>query len=312
MTERRFDDRVAVITGAGRGLGREYALLLASRGAKVVVNDLGGSMAGDGADAGPAETVVKEIRAAGGDAVASTDSVATFDGGKAIIQKAIDAYGRVDVLIHNAGNVRYGSLDSIDPADFHAVVDVHLIGAFNVVRNAFPHMLKAGYGRVVLTSSIGGLYSIPNGLPYAVSKSGMIGINNVIALEGAAHGIRSNIILPGAVTRMAEGLDTSLYPPMGADLVAPVVAWLAHESCSVSGELYTSMAGRVARAFIAESQGVYRPSWTIDDVAEQIERIRDTGRLPEKTWLLPPLPSGFGDHLARSFEMARSGAVNRN
>jgi NAD(P)-dependent dehydrogenase (short-subunit alcohol dehydrogenase family) len=311
LTERRFDGRVAVITGAGRGLGREYALLLASKGAKVVVNDLGGSMAGDGRDAGPAEAVVQEIRAAGGDAVASTDSVATFDGGKAIIQKAIDAYGRVDILIHNAGNVRYGSLEALTPEDFHAVVDVHLIGAFNVVRNAFPHMAEAGYGRVVLTSSIGGLYSIPHGLPYAVSKSGMIGINNVVALEGAERNIKSNIILPGAVTRMAEGLDVSQYPPMGPELVAPVVAWLAHESCSVSGELYTSMAGRVARAFIAESAGVYRPSWSIDDVAEHIDGIRDTGTLPEQTWALPPLPSGFGDHLSRSFDMARNGSQKK-
>jgi NAD(P)-dependent dehydrogenase (short-subunit alcohol dehydrogenase family) len=307
MTERRFDGRVAVITGAGRGLGREYALLLASKGAKIVVNDLGGTMAGDGADAGPAETVVKEIRAAGGEAVASTDSVATFEGGKAIVQKAIDRYGRIDILIHNAGNVRYGSLEDIDPADFHAVVDVHLMGAFNVVRNAFPHMAKAGYGRVVLTSSIGGLYSIPNGVPYAVSKSGMIGINNIVALEGADKNIKSNIILPGAVTRMADGLDISQYPPMGPDLVAPVVAWLAHESCSVTGELYTSMAGRVSRAFIAESVGVYRPHWSIDDVAENIDGIRDPGTVPDKMWILPPVPTGFMDHLSRSFDIARNG-----
>ena len=307
MTERRFDGRVAVITGAGRGLGREYALLLASKGAKIVVNDLGVSMQGDGSDAGPAETVVREIQAAGGIAVASTDSVATAEGAKAIIQAAIDHYGRIDILIHNAGTVRYGSLEEIPNADFEAVVGVHLMGAFYLARNAFPHMAKAGYGRMVLTSSIGGLYSIPNGVPYAVSKSGMIGLNNVIALEGADKNIKSNIILPGAVTRMAEGLDISQYPPMGPELVAPVVAWLVHESCSVSGELYTSMAGRVARAFIAETEGVYRPSWSIDDVAEQIDAIRDTGPLPNKLWALPPVPSGFGDHLGRSFEMARKG-----
>ncbi|NGY03358.1 SDR family NAD(P)-dependent oxidoreductase [Solimonas terrae] len=303
MTERRFDGRVAVITGAGRGLGREYALLLASKGAKVVVNDLGGSMAGEGHDDGPAQDVVREIRAAGGEAVASTDSVATREGGQAIIATALAQFGRIDVLIHNAGNVRYGSLAEISYEDFKAVVDVHLMGAFHVVRPAFPHMRKAGYGRVVLTSSIGGLYSIPNGVPYAVSKSGIIGLNNVVALEGAEHGIKSNIILPGAVTRMAEGLDTAQYPPMGADLVAPVVGWLAHESCSVSGELYVSMAGRIARAFVAETEGVYRPSWTIDDVGAQIAAIRD----PARQWTLPVLPSGFGEHLQRSFEMARRG-----
>jgi NAD(P)-dependent dehydrogenase (short-subunit alcohol dehydrogenase family) len=303
MTERRFDGRVAVVTGAGRGLGREYARLLAARGARVVVNDLGGDIAGEGRDVGPAQSVVDEIRAAGGEAIASTDTVATREGGQAIVDAALDRYGRIDVLIHNAGNVRYGALDAISHDDFKAVVDVHLIGAFHLVRAAFGPMRRAGYGRVVLTSSIGGLYSIANGVPYAVAKSGVIGLNNVIALEGAEHDIRSNIILPGAVTRMAEGLDISQYPPMGPELVAPLVGWLAHESCSVSGEMYVAMAGRLARAFVAESEGVYRPSWTIDEVAQQIDAIRD----PARQWTLPVLPSGFGEHLQRSFEMARRG-----
>jgi NAD(P)-dependent dehydrogenase (short-subunit alcohol dehydrogenase family) len=301
MTDRRFDGRVAVITGAGRGLGREYAMLLASKGAKVVINDLGGSIKGEGADSGPANEVVKEIRAAGGEAVACTDSVATPQGGKAIVQAALDHFGRIDVLIHNAGNVRYGSLEEIPQEDFDAVVDVHLKGAFHVVRPAFPIMAKAGYGRVVLTSSIGGLYGNKSCVNYGVSKAGIIGLNNIVALEGAEKGIRSNIILPGAVTRMADGLDTSQYPPMGADLVAPVVAWLAHESCSITGEMLVSMAGRVARAFIAETRGVYRPSWSIDDVANNIDAIRNTDDL----WMLPPVPSGFVDHLQRSFEMAK-------
>ncbi len=303
MTERRFDDRVAVITGAGRGLGRAYALLLASKGAKIVVNDLGGSIKGEGADDGPANEVVNEIRAAGSEAVACTDSVATPQGGKAIVQAALDHFGRIDVLIHNAGNVRYGSLEEIPQEDFDAVLNVHLKGAFHVVRPAFPVMAKAGYGRVVLTSSIGGLYGNPHCVNYGVSKAGVIGLNNIVALEGAAKGIRSNIILPGAVTRMADGLDTSQYPPMGPELVAPIVAWLAHESCSITGEMLVSMAGRVARAFVAETQGVYRPSWSIDDVAEQIDAIRNTDNL----WMLPPVPSGFIDHLQRSFEMAKKG-----
>lgn len=303
MTDRRFDSRVAVITGAGRGLGREYALLLASRGARVVINDLGGSIKGEGVDSGPANEVVKEIRAAGGEAVACTESVATPQGGEAIIQTALDHFGRIDVLIHNAGNVRYGSLEEIPQEDFDAVVDVHLKGAFHVVRPAFPIMAKAGYGRVVLTSSIGGLYGNKRCVNYGVSKAGIIGLNNIVALEGAEKGIRSNIILPGAVTRMADGLDTSQYPPMGADLVAPVVAWLAHESCSITGEMLVSMAGRVARAFVAETQGVYRPSWSIDDVANNIDAIRNTDNL----WMLPPVPSGFVDHLQRSFEMAKKG-----
>ena len=132
-------------------------------------------------------------------------------------------------------------------------------------------MCKAGYGRVVLTSSIGGLYGTNNVVNYGVSKAGIIGLNNIVAIEGAAKGVKSNIILPGAVTRMADGLDISQYPPMGPDLVAPVVGWLAHESCSISGEMLISMAGRVAKAFIAETEGVYRPSWSIDDVANEID-----------------------------------------
>jgi NAD(P)-dependent dehydrogenase (short-subunit alcohol dehydrogenase family) len=303
MTERRFDGRVAVITGSGRGLGRAYAELLAAKGAKVVVNDPGGSMQGEGADAGPAEEVVQAIKAAGGEAAACTESVATQEGGRAIIQAALDHYGRLDILIHNAGNVRYGSLEEISYEDFNAVLDVHLMGAFHVVRPAFPIMCKAGYGRIVLTSSISGLYGNNNCVNYGVSKAGIIGLNNVAALEGAPKGVKSNIILPGAVTRMAEGLDISQYPPMGPELVAPVVGWLAHESCSITGELLVSMAGRVARAFIAETEGVYRPSWSIDDVADEIDGIRDTSR----QWILPPVPSGFVDHLQRSFEMARKG-----
>ena len=303
MTKRRFDGRVAVITGAGRGLGREYALFLGSSGAKVVVNDPGVSIKGDGTDAGPAEEVVREIQRAGGEAVACTESVATPQGGKSIIQCALDHFGRIDILIHNAGNVRYGSLEEITQEDFEAVVDVHLMGAFHVVRPAFPIMCNARYGRVVLTSSIGGLYGTHKVVNYGVSKAGVIGLNNVIAIEGAEKGVKSNIILPGAVTRMADGLDTSQYPPMGPDLVAPVVGWLAHESCSISGEMLISMGGRVAKALIAETEGVYRPSWSIDDVAEQIDAIRDTNKL----WMLPTLPSGYLEHLQRTFAMAKRG-----
>ena len=146
------------------------------------------------------------------------------------------------------------------------------MGAFHVVRPAFPVMCKAGYGRIVLTSSIGGLYGTHNVVNYGVSKAGMIGLNNIVAIEGAAKGVKCNIIAPGAVTRMADGLDISQYPPMGPELVAPVVGWLAHESCSITGEMLISMAGRVARALIAETEGVYRPSWTIDEVARSDRR----------------------------------------
>ncbi len=302
MMERRFDGRVVVITGAGRGLGRAYAELLASKGAKVVVNDNGAALAGGGSDAGPAQEVVAAIQGAGGEAVASTDSVTTREGGQAIIETALDTFGRIDVLIHNAGNSLFAPLAEIDYDDFRRSLDIHLLGGFHVVQPAFRRMIAAGYGRVVLTASIGGLYTMPNTVQYAVAKSGMIGLNNAISIEGAEHGVRSNIILPGAVTRMAEGLDISQYPPMGPELVAPVVGWLAHEDCASSGEMYIAVGGRVARAYIAESEGVYRPEWTIDQVADDIDAIRDERR----QWLFPQ-QTGFGDHLARSFEMAARG-----
>lgn len=310
MTDLRFDGRVAVVTGGGRGLGRSYASLLASRGAKVVVNDAGGGLDGDGGDAGPAEEVVAEISAAGGEAVACSASVATRAGGEAIIGTALETYGGIDILIHNAGNVRRGSLKEMSYEDFDAVLDVHLRGAFNVVRPAFPVMCEAGYGRIVLTSSIGGLYGNHGVANYAAAKAGVIGLSNVAALEGAAEGVRCNVIVPAAVTRMAEGLDTSSYPPMGAELVAPVVGWLSHESCSVTGELFIALAGRVARAVIAESPGVCRSSWTIEEVGSHLDAIRYV----EAPLIFPVVPDGHNQHIRYSFELANrstdQGALN--
>lgn len=300
MAELRFDNRVAVVTGAGRGLGRAYALLLASRGARVVVNDTGGALTGDGTDAGPARQVVAEITAASGEAVACVDSVATAAGGQAIIQTALDHYGRIDILIHNAGNVRRASLREMSYHDFDAVIDVHLRGAFHVVRPAFPLMCDAHYGRIVLTSSIGGLYGNHGVANYAAAKAGVVGLSNVVALEGAADGVLCNVIVPSAVTRMADGLDISAYPPMGTELVAPVVGLLAHESCPVTGEMLVAIAGRVARAFVAETPGVHRPSWSIEDVAEQIDAIR---YFPAPL-VFPVVPDGHADHIRYSFEIA--------
>ncbi|GAB2851537.1 SDR family NAD(P)-dependent oxidoreductase [Actinocorallia aurea] len=305
MPELRFDGRVAVVTGAGRGLGRAYALLLASRGAKVVVNDPGGALTGEGPDDGPAHDVVGEITAAGGEAVASTASVATADGGREIVETAVKAYGRIDILVHNAGIVRPGSLKEMSYEDFDAVLDVHLRGAFHVVRPAFPLMSEAGYGRIVLTSSIGGLYGNHKVANYAMAKAGIIGLSNVVALEGAAEGVTCNVIVPGALTRMAEGIDTSAYPPMGPDLVAPVVGWLAHESCSITGELLVSIAGRVARAFVGETPGVHRPSWAVEDVAANLAAIRDA----TQPWVLPVVPSAHIDHIRTSFAMAAQGSA---
>lgn len=300
MSELRFDGRVAVVTGGGRGLGRSHALLLGSRGAKVVVNDPGGSIVGEGGDASPAEDVAAEIRAAGGEAVANLDSVATPEGGQAIVQSAIDHFGRIDIIVHNAGNVRRGSLKEISYEDFEAVLDVHLRGAFHVVRPAFPLMAAQRYGRVVLTSSIGGLYGNYNVVNYSVAKAGMIGLNRMIALEGAEVGIKSNLLVPGAVTRMAEGLDISQYPPMDPELVSPTVGFLSHEDCPVSGEMYASIAGRVARCYIGEAPGVYRSSWTIEQVAGDFDQIRDISD-PVVFGL-----DGFAKHIGYSFGMAKA------
>lgn len=305
MNELRFDDRVAVVTGAGRGLGRSYALLLASKGAKVVVNDTGGSLTGDGVDTGPAGEVVREIKAAGGEAVASTESVATPAGGKAIVRTALDHYGGIDILVHNAGTVRRAPLAEMSYEDFDALLDVHLRGAFHVVRPAFPLMRAAHCGRIVLTSSIGGLYGNHGVANYAVAKAGIIGLSNVVALEGVADNVLCNVIVPSAVTRMAEGLDISAYPPMCADQVAPVVGWLAHESCSITGEMLIAIAGRVARVVIAETPGVFRPSWSIEQVGEDLDAIRDT----QAPLVFPVVPDGHVEHLRYSFAMAeRKGA----
>lgn len=300
----RFDDRVAVVTGAGRGLGRAYARLLAGRGAKIVVNDTGAAVTGADPDSGPAQRVVDEITAAGGQAIACTASVATPEGGAAIIDAALRHYGRLDVVVHNAGTVRSAPLREMSYADFDAVLDVHLRGAFHVLRPAFPVLCDAGYGRIVLTSSIGGLYGNHRVANYAAAKAGIVGLSNVAALEGAAHGVRCNVIVPAAVTRMADGIDTSGYPPMGTELVAPAVGWLAHEACSITGETLIALAGRVARAVTVESPGCYRPAWTVEEIGERIDEIRDVA----EPVLFPVVPDGHGEHIRYSFERARGAA----
>lgn len=303
MSELRFDGRVAVITGGGRGLGRAHALLLASRGCKVVINDPGVSMAGDATDEGPAEALVREIREAGGEAVANTDSVATPDGGEAIIQTALDAFGRIDILIHSAGNVRRAPLAEMTVDDWNAVIGVHLNGAFHVTRPAFARMLEQGYGRIVLTSSVNGVYSNRNVANYSAAKGGLIGLANTAAIEGFDHNVKANCILPAAVTRMSEGVDTSKFPKMDPEMVAPVVGWLCHEKCDVTGEMLISAAGRVARAWTAESPGLYRPEWTIEDVDAAMPVIRDMSAPLH----FPPAPQGHLDHLFHSFAMVKPG-----
>lgn len=303
MTELRFDNRVAVITGGGRGLGAAYARLLAARGCKLVINDIGASMRGDEVTEDPANDLAAEIRATGGEAVACTDSVATPEGGKAIIGAALDAFGRCDIVIHSAGNVRRAPLTEMSYEDFESVLSVHLRGAFHVVREAFPHMVAQQYGRIILTGSINGLYGKANNANYATCKAGAIGLSHTAAVEGAPHNIKSNVIIPAAVTRMSEGIDTSKFPPMEPDMVAPAVAWLAHQDCSISGEMLVAMGGRMARAYLSESAGLYRPSWSVEDVAANIDAIRD----PAKAVTFPPVPNGELEHLKFGFGMIAAG-----
>ncbi len=301
MAELRFDGRVAVVSGAGRGLGRDYALLLGKRGAKVVVNDLGTSRHGDGSDAGPAQAVVDEIRAAGGEAVANTNLVATPEGAQAIVGTALNTYGKIDILIHNATINSSMPFRDMPFETFAKVLDVHLFGAFHLAKEAFPRMCDQGYGRVVLVSSIAGLYADKNIAAYATAKGAVIGLANTLALEGAEHGVNVNCIVPAAETRLAEGRDTSGYPPWGPEMVAPAVGWLAHESCTATGELLVSLAGRVAKAYMAETRGVYLPEWTIEEVAARQAEIGDR----DEQIIFSPVPRGFYDHLGYSFGMAQ-------
>jgi len=276
-----FDDRVAVVTGAGRGIGRAYARLLAERGARVVVNDLGGTMAGEGADTGPASTVAAEIVAAGGTAVADTHDVASVDGAQALIDTAVAELGRVDVLVNNAGIMRWAGMPDVDDAAIEAHLAVHVLGSFHTARAAWPHLVEQGYGRIVMTTS-SGMLGNPGNLAYATAKGGVVGMTRSLATAGAKHDIRVNCIAPAAYTRMAgtgadPAADNPLATQMAPELVAPMVAFLAHASCPVSGEIYTAGAGRFARLFIASTEGYLHADGapTVEDVARHWATIND-------------------------------------
>ncbi|MGZ4452436.1 MAG: SDR family NAD(P)-dependent oxidoreductase, partial [Nocardioides sp.] len=238
MNQHRFDGRVAVVTGAGRGIGRAHALLLADRGASVVVNDLGGSMDGVGEDAGPASSVADEIVAAGGAAVADSSDVATAAGGQALIDAAVERFGRIDIVVNNAGIVRWAGFPEADLDNLERHLAVHVAGSFNTTRAAWPHLVDQGYGRIVMTTSTG-MFGLPNNLSYATAKAAVIGLTRSLTTAGAAHGIKINLIAPAAMTRMAGQADDPADSsgggpaPMAPDLVAPMVAFLAHEDCPV-------------------------------------------------------------------------------
>jgi NAD(P)-dependent dehydrogenase (short-subunit alcohol dehydrogenase family) len=267
-----FDGRVAVVTGAGRGIGRAHARLLAERGARVVVNDLGGSMDGRGADAGPASGVVDEIVAAGGVAVADAHDVATEEGAEALVDTAVEQFGRIDVLVNNAGIIRWAGLPEADADNLARHLAVHVGGSFNTTRAAWPRMVEQGYGRIVMTGSAG-MFGLPTNLSYATAKAGVVGLTRSLSTAGVAHGIKINAVAPAAMTRMAGpgGDDTSV------DLVAPMVVFLAHEACPVSGEIYAAGFGRFARIFLASTEGYLHPTPepTVEDVAQHWAAIND-------------------------------------
>lgn len=303
----RFDDRVAIVTGAGRGLGRAHALLLAERGARVVVNDIDET----------ADVVATEIRAGGGQAIGNSDSVSTSGGGAAIVAAALDTWGRVDVLVNNAGTVDDAAFTDMTPDKFESLIDVHLKGAFFVTLPAWKAMRESGYGRIVNTTSSAGILGSPRMSNYGSAKTGLIGFTRILAIEGAELGIKVNAVAPIAATRMLERSIASVGELADADalaaaqevmkpflahvdpaLVAPVYAYLAHTECAVTGEFYTVGAGQVSRFFVGRTKGYHNATLTPEDVAANLATIRDeTGYT---------VPGGVADEMAELFAAVMS------
>jgi NAD(P)-dependent dehydrogenase (short-subunit alcohol dehydrogenase family)/putative sterol carrier protein len=275
----RFDGRVAVITGAGAGLGRVYALELAKRGAKVVVNDIGSARDGSGlGSSAPADQVVREIRSLGAEAVANYDNVATPEGGRAIIQSALDAFGTVDILINNAGILRDKSILKMEPENWQAVMDVHLNGAYHVSRPAFEVMKEKGYGRILMTTSAAGLYGNFGQTNYAAAKMGLVGLMNSLKLEGEKYNIRVNTIAPLAASRLTEDVTPpELFQKMKPEFVAPLALYLCSEQCPVSGSIYNAGMGFFNRAAVVTGPGLTlgnaKTFPTLEDVIANIDAI---------------------------------------
>ena len=279
--EIRFDGRVAIVTGAGGGLGRVYALEFAKRGAKVLVNDLGGARDGSGEGSQtPAQKVVEEIEAAGGVAVANCDNVATVEGGSRIVRAALDAFGTVDILVNNAGILRDKSLPKMEPETWRAVLDVHLNGAYNVTRPAFAVMKEKGYGRIIMTTSAAGLYGNFGQTNYSAAKMGLVGLMNTLKLEGAKYNIKVNTIAPIAASRlMADIIPAELLDTMKPEFVAPLVLYLASEGCPVTGRIYNAGVGYYGRAAVMTSPGIVigdgKKVPTVEEVAAAWQKIQD-------------------------------------
>jgi NAD(P)-dependent dehydrogenase (short-subunit alcohol dehydrogenase family) len=293
----RLDGRVALVTGAGGGLGRRHALTLAGLGAKVVVNDVGGTVHGENGDAAPADRVVSEIEALGGEAVAHHESIAEPAGAQSLVALAVERFGRVDALVNNAGILRDKTFAKVSLEDFEAVLAVHLMGTVYCTHAAWPLMLEQGYGRVVVTTSgsaTNGNFGQSN---YAAAKLGVVGLMNTLALEGVRKGVLINAVAPGAATRMTtELIPGEMRAFLDAGLVSPVVAYLASEACTDTGNIIWSVAGRVARVFYAETPGVqFDPAAPLDpdDIEAAWPQITDV------EGATPAAPGPIGDAVER-------------
>ncbi|MNJ37101.1 putative short-chain type dehydrogenase/reductase [compost metagenome] len=272
----RLDDKVVIVTGAGGGLGQAHALLFARHGARVVVNDLGGSTHGEGASTSAADRVVAQIREAGGTAVANHDSVSD---GQRIVEQALDTFGRVDVLVNNAGILRDKTFHKMEDSDWEQVYQVHVAGAYKVTRAAWPHLREQNAGRVIFTSSTSGIYGNFGQANYGMAKLGLYGLTRTLAIEGRKHGILVNAIAPTGGTRMTEGLlPPQVFEQLKPELVSPLVVYLGSEQCQDSGGLYEVGGGWVGKVRWERSLGVgFNPheGFSAEDVAANWERISD-------------------------------------
>jgi NAD(P)-dependent dehydrogenase (short-subunit alcohol dehydrogenase family) len=285
----KLDNRVAVVTGAAGGLGRAHALLLAKYGVRVVVNDLGTRVDGDGSNVDAAAFVVEEIISAGGEAVADNNSVTTPEGGQAIIDTAIREFGQIDIVVNNAGILRDRAFQNLTEEFVNPVLDVHLRGAFNVTRPAWVHFRSQGHGRVINTSSSAGILGNFGQANYGAAKAGLVGMMNVLAVEGKKFKILVNTIAPVARTRMTEELLGALVDKVAPELVSPLVVWLASDNCEETGAVYTVGGGRVARFFTSMTEGWARIDGTLtpEDVRDHWAEINDMTRFT--------IPKGIAD-----------------